>query len=102
MIDNKTLEYAFETKETAEKQLGESKIIIQKAAEPLILSVLRRYYDRTYWPGMTAGDITKKVHELYDKRFSEMDITAALITMHNEGEILNECIGQRRGYKLKP
>ncbi|MFH1331662.1 MAG: hypothetical protein ABIH63_00050 [archaeon] len=102
MIDKKTLDDAFKTKEAAEELIEECKETIEEAAKPLVLSVLNIYAAEQFWPGRTPEEITKKVKELYDERFSEVDITKILAELNHEGTILGVRIGPRTGYRLKP
>ncbi|MFH1211194.1 MAG: hypothetical protein V1645_04755 [archaeon] len=101
MTDSKTLDDAFKTREDLQKQLWEADLEIRKAAVPLILGVLESYNDKDFWPGRTAQDITMKIHTLYDKRFTEYDVTTALENLNHEGTVIRTNMGQRTGYKLK-
>lgn len=101
IIDKETLDDAFLTRKNLEKQLKEVDLVIRKAAVPLILGVLESYNDNDFWPGRTAREIALKIHKLYDKRFSEEDITKALEKLNHEGTVFRTKIGERAGYKLK-
>lgn len=102
VIDKKTLDDAFKTKEAAEEIIKQCKEMIEEAAKPLVLSVLNIYAAEQFWPGRTPEEITKKVKELYDGRFTEVDITKILSELNHEGTILGVHMGSRTGYRLKP
>jgi hypothetical protein len=99
MTDSKTLDDAFNKRAESQKQLRETKETIAEAAKPLVLSALATYQENL-WPGRTSEDITTKIHELYDKRFTEEDITTALEKLSRVRKIYEVHIGQRTGYKL--